>query len=238
MAPPTGGGTGGVAAAGGIPPLMVRKQKPGEAIEEFVSVRRLLAEPAPGAGGEYSGWARVVGDDGEEDREIAFSAGGRYVAVALQDGHVAVWDLHPVPHAALYLELPPQLTEEEGCVRQLMLFGSLLRGWVDGLDGGDRLAVLLDVSRSGPRSTDYPAHPHPTPPTHTQRAGGRLRGDGPLLVERGTEAPRHVPPPGRAGRRAHLQVGRGRGRGGGALQVVRASNGVVARADVGGSGCV
>lgn len=58
----------------------------------------------------------MAGDDGEEDRELAFSAGGRYVAVALQGGDVAVWDLHPLPHAALYLEAPPQLAEEDGCV--------------------------------------------------------------------------------------------------------------------------
>lgn len=107
MAPPAR------SSSSAVPPPLVRKQKPGEAIEEPVFVRRMLAEPAPGSGGE-TGWARVAGDDGEEDREIAFSAGGRYVAVALQDGHVAVLDLHPLPHAALYLELPAQLTEEEG----------------------------------------------------------------------------------------------------------------------------
>lgn len=91
-----------------VPPPMVRRQKPGDAIEESVQVRRLLSETG-------DRWARVVGDDGEEDREMAFSSGGRYVAVALQGGAVTAWDLHPLPHAVLYLEVPPQLTED-GCV--------------------------------------------------------------------------------------------------------------------------
>jgi hypothetical protein len=90
------------------PPPMVRRQKPGAAIEEPVYVKRLLSEAG-------DGWVRVVGDDGEEDREVAFSSGGRYAAVALQGGDVAVWDLHPLPHAALYLEVPAPLTED-GCV--------------------------------------------------------------------------------------------------------------------------
>ena len=103
MAPPAG-----PAAAPAVPPPMVRRQKPGEAIEEAVQVKRLLSEAG-------DGWVRMVGDDGEEDRELAFSQGGRYVAVALQGGDVAVWDLHPLPHAVLYLEVPAPLTED-GCV--------------------------------------------------------------------------------------------------------------------------
>jgi hypothetical protein len=98
---------------------MVRREKPGEAIEEAVQVKRLLSEAG-------DGWVRMVGDDGEEDRELAFSQGGRYVAVALQGGDVAVWDLHPLPHAVLYLEVPP-LTED-GCVASAV--------WMDGSMGG------------------------------------------------------------------------------------------------------
>jgi len=99
---------------------MVRRQKPGEAIEEAVQVKRLLSEAG-------DGWVRMVGDDGEEDRELAFSQGGRYVAVALQGGDVAVWDLHPLPHAVLYLEVPAPLTED-GCVDACMRLCGLLGG--------------------------------------------------------------------------------------------------------------
>lgn len=116
---------------------MVRRQ-PGDAVEESVQVRRLLSDT-----GER--WARVVGDEGEADREMAFSPGGRYVAVALQGGDVAVWNLHPLPHAVLCLEVPPQLTEEDGYVCSL--------GWGVGgrIEPGLRAATLLippSISRS------------------------------------------------------------------------------------------
>ena len=87
------------------PPPLPKEKKAGGVIEETVSVRRLLTETTP--------WGRLPGDDGEEDRDIAFSPRGRYAAVSLQDGEVMVWDLSPMPHAVLYLEVPPPLSEEQ-----------------------------------------------------------------------------------------------------------------------------
>ncbi len=86
-------------------PPSTKKLKPAGCIEEAATAQRLLAEGTT--------WRKIWDEDveGEDaDREIAFSPRGRYVAVSLQGGGVVVWDLCPLPHVMLHLDVPAQLS--------------------------------------------------------------------------------------------------------------------------------